>query len=223
MFNEVIGGALARYLGLPWPEVSIGRLYAEARRDGGVHRGREIHTLCALTAYVDGLEPVPLCPALDDKEKTPRHLAKYFTREDLAPFYGKAIWDFWLRVHDTKWETLYRDPSGKPVFLDANLCLGGAGWDDVLREVGNWVPEIGGASPYCVGVLTDAAGFDPFLQRIEDLDEHAIDGLLGSIPGVWVADRSFPPVVKREIWQTRQTFVDRMRCVIEGLKWTDQM
>jgi hypothetical protein len=96
----------------------------------------------------------------------------------------KAVFDNWVLMEDTKYDTLNIDEKGSPVFLDASIALGGLEWEvEKLRWEDTRIDF--NHSPYLQGILTDCDQFATWLERIERIEEKAIAEIFMEIPKEW--------------------------------------
>lgn len=221
IFNEYVAGKLAEMIGLPWPTVCLGEL-SDILVLCLEKEGLKMESKLAVgIKYIDGLRKV-------DWPKNASPLENGFDKinaqhiKDLFPdigkwqvFYGKAVFDNWVLMEDTKYDTLNIDKSGSPLFLDASIALGGLEW-----EAGKLYWDCAGIyfdhSPYLQGILTDRDQFATWVERIEGIKEDCIEKLLTEIPKEWRISQDYLSACITFLKSSKENFVPLFR---EFVKW----
>lgn len=136
LFNEYIAGLLAKEIGLPWPDVRIVRLSLEIIEKLNQADFKVSSEWAVGIEYIDGLTEVKW-PANanysdpDFAERNAQYIMKLFPDpKTYDAFYGKAVFDNWILLEDTTYDTLHKSPEGHPMFLDASMALGGLKWHE---------------------------------------------------------------------------------------------
>ena len=217
--NQYISGILAQEYGLNTPEVSLIDLdmVLSALRD----RGLAVTSRVGVGArYLDGisnvLPPDPYEPAASDFPRVNReHLLSVFgERYDFYQFYAYRIFSRWLQLEDDhKWANLYLLPNLVPVFIDFDLALGGTSWESLPNGY-DW-GSMHYQAPFCEGVCTDKERFEPWFQRLLDLDETEITKRIRMIPDEWGIPSRCIDYVCQLLLAGRESLVDEFRYYLE--------
>lgn len=185
-FNEFVSGSLANAIGLPWPIVKIATL-SDATLGHLVESGYEPKAKDAVAIeFIDGLLPVELPksgPRALKKENHQHVISQFPNSMTHSAFYGKMLFDNWVLIEDSKYDTLHIAPDRSPIFLDASFAFGGDQWDSSKLR---WSDEAFNIlSPYLEGMITDLSQFDIWLDKLSEVDVSLISRIMNSIPPSW--------------------------------------
>lgn len=224
IFNELVAGRLATLMGLAWPAVGVVHISAGLLVQLESEGIRPTSELAVGVKYAEGLRPVPwptggYRSALQFPRRNAEHLLGLIPREiSRRAFYGKMVFDNWLLLRDTKYDTLYLDPSGEPIFLDGSSAFGGSEWSLEDTEWSDTAIDI--HSPYLEGVLTDHDCFEPWLKRLEHIAIPDLQDSFAGIPVEWGAPMNYVARLSELISRTPQSFVPMVRQWIEWRRVT---
>jgi len=111
LFNEFVGGSLANWLGIPWPQTDLIELNQDTF-DALARSGVTIESkYCAGTKYIDNLIQLGWPPR---STSIATYITGHFSSaSNFNSFYGKCIFDNWVLLEDTKFDTLFKKQNGK--------------------------------------------------------------------------------------------------------------
>jgi hypothetical protein len=195
LFNELVAGRLAALISLPWPEVGVVELTEELTQ-GVRNFGLSVTSRWAVgTRFMQGLAAVGFPDGgftwdADFRTRNWQHVSKLISHDlrRTAALHGKLVFDNWVLLEDTKYDTLHIKENGDPFFLDASYAFGGDKWNDadvVWKKV-----EIDRRSPYLEGLPVRLVDVEPWLARIR-VASRAIASVLSEVPDEWGAPRSY--------------------------------
>jgi hypothetical protein len=221
IFNEYVAGRLAEMIELPWPTVCLGEL-SDTLVLRLAKEGLNTESKLAVgIKYVDGIRKVDWPKNANPLENgfdriNAQHIKDLFSDTDKwQAFYGKSVFDNWVLLGDTKYDTLYIDKSGSPLFLDASIALGGLEWD-----MGKLHWDLAGIffehSPYLQGILTDRDQFAAWMKRIEGIKQGCIEKLLTEIPKEWRISQGYLSACVTFLSSSKENFVPLFR---EFIRW----
>jgi hypothetical protein len=125
-------------------------------------------------------------------------------------FYGKAVFDNWVLMEDTKYDTLGIGQRGFPIFLDGSIALGGLEWEaEKLRWEDTRIDFH--HSPYLQGILTDCDQFAIWVERIEAIEESYIEEIFMEIPKKWGISEEYLSACITFLTSSRQNFAPLFR------------
>jgi hypothetical protein len=208
IFNDYVAGSLAGHIELPWPKTStaeLGSAVIQRVNQEGL-QVRSPWSVCSM--HLPHLEPVEGPAGAWDPEHNRSHIENLFgDRRKHAGFYGKAVFDNWLLLNDSKYDALFMTPDEDPIFLDASHALAGEKWD---AESLKW-SSIRVRSPYLEGVLVDKTEFDPWLERISSIDRTVIKNVLDAVPREWTVPTNYLSALHEFLIATHSTFLREFR------------
>lgn len=201
IFNEYVTGSLAREVKLPWPTTAIVEL-SPAILQRLKQEGLEVLSPWAVgSRYLPNLKPVL---GEWDPKRNPSQIRLFFgDLKKYAGFYGKAVFDNWVLLDDSKYDTLFVTPDESPIFLDASHAFAGAEWN---AETLKW-SDIRVRSPYLEGILLDRTQFGPWLERIQSVDSVVIKNVFDAIPKEWDVPTGYPSAAAEFVAATQSTFL----------------
>ena len=162
--------------------------------------------------YIDGLEEVrwpenaPDYSSPNFAERNVQYIKKIFPDPiTYDAFYGKAVFDNWILLEDTTYDTLHKSQEGHPIFLDASHALGGyKKWNENKLNWNRIDPE---RSIYLVGFNFDLKKFEPWLNRIDRIDNDSIKEKIAEIPEEWGVPDIYFKSINEFLTSTRNRFL----------------
>jgi hypothetical protein len=196
LLNEYLAGNLAVSIGLPWPKTRLAVLGSTTTDFLHQNSFTPSSPDCVAIDFVENLKPVPWPDPPEGQprweetnlnllpEANRRHMNLHFDNpERQRAFYGKALFEAWLFMQDTKYDTLFALPDHTPFFLDGSFAFAGPEWRyeemDYSRQQS--LPKSG----YLEGILTDSAMFNEWFERIDSLADSYVESLIQAIPLSW--------------------------------------
>ena len=183
-FNEFIGGSLANWLGIPWPQIDLIELNQDTF-DALARSGVKIESkYCAGIKYVNNLKQID-CPPVGTSNG--EHIsAEFGSTTNFDSFYGKCIFDNWILMRDIKYGSLFRTKDGNVLFMDASMAFNGSEWE--IEELNYTYSNIQIWSPYLENlqdVLTDLGNYDKWLDSVLKFDKDYFHFLIEKLPPDW--------------------------------------
>lgn len=218
LFNEYIAGLLAKEIGLAWPDVRIVRLSHEIIEILNQNDFKILSEWAVGIKYIEGLKEItwPENVNYSDPnfaERNAQYLMSLFP--DLKThdaFYGKAVFDNWILLGDTTYDTLHKSAEGHPVFLDASIALGGLEWDENKLK---WTMVIPDRSIYLVGYVSDLSKFVPWIDKVKRIGSANIEKILGEIPKDWNVPNNYIISISEFLASTDDDFLPMFQEWIE--------
>jgi hypothetical protein len=213
LFNEFVGSLLARLIGLPWPDVELALLeetiIKQLERAGYIISSEWAVGL----SYIDGLKPFSRSDYSIEKR---RYLKKAISDpQSNTFFYGKSVFDNWVLLEDWKYDTLQIMKNGFPVFLDASMAFGGVEYGTGLLQWNE--PEMHfDRSPYLSGVLNDFSQFNPWLWKLQSLEDKVYKNILKEVPLEWSVTSDYISAIGELLVQTPRRFISVFK---EKIEW----
>lgn len=222
LFNEIVAGRLANLMGLSWPPVSILKL-SDAVIESVHNSGLATASPWASgTLFLDNLTAVPwpeggLNPADTFPQRNSSHIDRLFPgAQAKSPLYGKLIFDNWVLLEDTKYETLHIDGAGRPVFLDASCAFIGLDWDDMALT---WdATRIDARSPYLQGLSFSSILLEPWIERIQAIARPALTAAVLDLPSSWSTPPEYSQCLLELLLRAPQRFIPLFR---DWLEWKE--
>lgn len=236
LFNEWVCGRLCNLLGVPWPEVALTAVPPALAHPDLPERPVADTQAVALRWLPDVLDidhyvarhvdPARPQRYEDECEWLDRGIRQVVTArpDNLEGVHGIAVAGNWLQAADQQWSVLQVDGTGRLWWLDASCHLGGWGWhlfvpDDPFDMFLDRTFRAGEAfwgkcdprgRTTMVSGLVELARLEPWLQRIEALDDSVWQSLIAAMPEHWV-EPLYVQSIARHVWEGRREFTQRYR------------
>lgn len=221
LFNELVCGRLASHMSLPWPRVGLITLSPEcaARASAqGIKLASRTGVALLLIPSLTEVQPPPggfRIPDAESTERNRRHIASTFPdANDRRAFYGKNVFDNWVAMTDTKYDTLFIGEDGRPRFLDASHAFGGEAWSPTPVEWDRGTIDM--QYPYMHGVITERGMHEAWLAPLENFTAHDAAQAVVGMPGVWGVPAEKVAEIEALLARTRDDFLPKFR---EWLEW----
>src|SRR5882724_987499 len=140
-------------------------------------------------------------------------ILKSTTLESNMSLYGKCIFDNWVLLEDCKYDTLFLDSAGDPIFLDASYAFGGLEWDEDKLQFNDTHLDI--QSHFLGGVLENLDEYTPWLERIDSLSQEELLETLEDVPAEWDVPPNYRAAMQSFLAQTSPIFVPQFRAWID--------
>lgn len=224
IFNEYVAGSLATLIGLPWPRPFIVELSPDVLETLRNNKFNVTSKFAVGAEYIRGLKPIDFPDHLhvfdpNFKSDNATFIRQLFPDHSVfGAFYGKSVFDNWVVLHDTKYDTLHVSPDGNPIFLDATFAFGyiDRDWDEG-KVCWNETALNLELSPYLNGIVVDTSEYDSWIDRIAGISTGEIDSILHIIPHEWGVPNSYFHMLRRFLVSGSEIFVPLFRNYLEFL------
>jgi len=218
IYNEYIVGNLAKEIELPWPNVQLIQLSPEITFFLEKNGLKILSEWAVGINYIKGIKEVIWPPNSFYKDPdfaavNAKYIMKIFPSQSTNDaLYGKSVFDNWVLLEDTTYDTLHITSDGLPLFLDASIALGGLEWDDNKLQ---WKHISFDRSVYLYGFKFEMTRFEPWLKRIERISNSTFESILFNIPEEWAVPDAYLKSMKNFLFSTKDTFLPVIREWIE--------
>jgi hypothetical protein len=238
LLNEYLAGNLANAIKLPWPQTKLGTLSSNVvgflREKGFTVSSMD----CVVIEFIEGLHSVPWPDPPNGQEvwndsnsgllpeANRRHLMKYFDDPSRqSAFYGRALFEVWLFMQDTKYDTLFSKEDRTPFFLDGSHAFEGSDWECEQMDYSH--PKTFPMSAYLEGILADPRSYGEWFDRIERIADTCIHDFIDRIPDSWQITKEQRGFLLDLLVNQRRVFVETWKERIENQElmkqWTGKM
>jgi hypothetical protein len=205
---------------LPWPKVELGEITEGLELRLKEEELKAESKWAVGIKYIDGFQiadwPKNSLPTGSGFDKiNAQHIKKLFgDSKKYNAFYGKSVFDNWVLMEDTKYDTLGIDQKGFPIFFDGSITLGGLEWEaEKLRWEDTRIDFH--HSPYLQGILTDRDQFATWIERIEAIEENCIEKIFTEIPREWGILEEYLSACITFLASSRENFAPLFRYFVE--------
>ncbi|MDA2920511.1 hypothetical protein MYX76_13640 [Desulfobacterota bacterium AH_259_B03_O07] len=215
IFNEFVAGSLANKIELPWPDISLVQLAPRVITDLN-KLGFRVHSEWAVgIKYITDLRKVKM-PSTGSNIRHSNLIPKLFpNKEDSMAFYGKAVFDNWVFLRDTKYDTLLINSSSDPIFLDASYAFYIDGEEEWSCNIQWEETAIDLRSPYLQDIVINVSHFEPWLAKIDKINRSDINRIFKNIPEAWSVPKCYLQSLEKVLGDSRNNFVPIFRRCME--------
>ncbi len=226
LVSELVGGAIANWLGLPWPTTAPAMLEEQVYNRFRERFPEAASNVAVAISYVQDLRRI------EYQQPGPPQQGVYRLKDDpwlqsirlgltrylsvpgnLEALYGRSTLDNWLLAQDGKIDQL-QVLGDRFVLIDASASLGGISWSIAESRVIAPCPYSGwGHSNYTRAAIDRPEPYQPWLDRVQSYPEQHLDACLTWAES-WATREQLDLV--RSIVLPVDPFVQTFRGVLEG-------